>query len=151
MPEGKPLGTLKFQGKPPPSTIKRSRDDATPVFGPAPDLAELFSEQLDAEYLIAGIETERGQAGLALSSDGNASLSAGLDRNAVAVLFTLKNREPALLNLDDIIVAASMSRDTATKALRLLFSHGLAHRPTGPRKGATVTDLGRKTAAQLSR
>lgn len=82
---------------------------------------------------------------------GNESQPVGLDRNNVAVLFCLSNREPALQTLDDIVVSAKVSRDTASKALKELIDNGLACRPKGNRKGATVTDKGRNTAAQIRR
>jgi predicted transcriptional regulator len=77
--------------------------------------------------------------------------SAALDRNNVAVLFCLSNREPALQTLDDIVVSAKVSRDTASKALKELIDGGLASRPKGERKGATVTDKGQTMAAQIRR
>lgn len=79
------------------------------------------------------------------------SQPAGLDRNNVAVLFCLSNREPALQTLDDIVVSAKVSRDTASKALKELIADGLACRPKGERKGATVTDKGRTMAEQIRR
>ena len=82
---------------------------------------------------------------------GDESQSAGLDRNNIAVLFCLSNREPALQTLDDIVVSAKVSRDTASKALKELIADGLACRPKGERKGATVTGKGRTMAAQIRR
>jgi DNA-binding MarR family transcriptional regulator len=82
---------------------------------------------------------------------GDESQPAGLDRNNVAVLYCLSNREPTLQTLDDIVVSAKVSRDTASKALKELIADGLACRPKGERKGATVTDKGRTMAEQIRR
>ncbi len=97
---------------------------------------------------FSGADKETGDTDAAPAA-GDDPLPAGLDRNAVAVLFCLLNRSPELLTLDDIVVAAKVSRDTASKSLNELIGDGLAHRPKGDRKGATVTDEGRTVATLI--
>ena len=72
-----------------------------------------------------------------------------LTKEAAGVLRCLVGHA-VLLSLDDIEVAAGLSRATAAKAVNELISNGYANRPEGPRKGVGATPEGRLAANLIS-
>lgn len=88
----------------------------------------------------------------AAASGGDNQESPPLGKSEETALHFLALRYPVLCTLDDFNSAnPSLSRATASKAVKTLISAGYANRPKGDRSGATATELGRATAAQISR
>jgi hypothetical protein len=113
--------------------------------------AAVESERADAAIEIAEVALAELKKHKQAEADLIASAPPLTKESRIALLF-MYNRRPQLCTHDNFDEAKpSLSRATATSVVKELISAGLAHRPNGPRKGATLTEKGLSLAAQLMR
>jgi predicted transcriptional regulator len=60
----------------------------------------------------------------------------------LSVLRALRTRHPVLMTNVEIEVAAELSKVTVQSVVNRVIEKELAHRPEGPKEGATITPLG---------
>jgi hypothetical protein len=82
-------------------------------------------------------------------SEEGVATGPALDQHTARVLCYLALKHPVLCTLDNIESGADLSRATAHKAVTYLIEIGYALRPSGSRKGCTLSEHGRAVAALL--
>lgn len=114
-----------------------------------------LAQRHDWSFLLCSIANECAAARRAGESTEHAAGCAApsLTDEQRRIVIQMMEKHPALCTLDDFETAGklSVSRRTASDCLAYLCTAGLACRPQGKRKGATLTTKGQEAAAQLAR
>jgi hypothetical protein len=75
-----------------------------------------------------------------------------MSKESVGILLYIDSQFPRLCTFDDIqadkVFADFPARNTVSEHMKILEQLGFVHRPSGPKKGATLTDEGRAEVAR---
>src|SRR5262249_1337724 len=78
-----------------------------------------------------------------------AATSPALDDEDVEILRILKKRAPMLLTVGQISVPTGICETTVAQRVKQLIAVGLATRPKGPKRGATITPEGQALLSKI--